>query len=67
MSMKVTRLYTHWSPAEAQTIIEFLDHLRDQLLESHGHQIVNLLREARVAQDVDERQRKLEFDDNDEF
>lgn len=67
MSMEVTRLYTHWSPAEAQTIIECLDHLRDHLWESHGDQIIHLLREACVAQDVDERQSKLEFDDNDEF
>lgn len=67
MSMKVTRLYTHWSPAEAHTIIEFLDHLRDQLVESYGDEIVSLMREACVAQDLDKRQSKLEFDDNDEF
>ncbi len=66
MSMKVTRLYTHWSPAEAHTIIEFMDHLRDQIVESYGDEIANLMREACVAQDLDERQSKLEFGDNDE-
>lgn len=67
MSMKVTRLYTHWSPDEAHTIIEFLDHLRDQLVESYGDEIANYMREACAAQNLDERQSKLEFGDNEEF
>ena len=67
MAMKVTRLYTHWSPAEAQTIIEFLDHLRDQLWDGYGDQITSLLREACVSQDGDELQDELEFDDDIEF
>ncbi|WP_275100539.1 hypothetical protein [Sedimenticola hydrogenitrophicus] len=67
MSMKVTRLYTHWSSAEAQTIIEFLDRLRDQLWDTYGDQIISLLQEASVSQDVDELQAKLEFDDDIEF
>lgn len=64
MSMKVTRLYTHWSSAEAQTIIEFLDLLRDQLWETYGDQIISLLQEASVSQDGDERQAELEFNDD---
>jgi len=67
MSMKVTRLYTHWTPEEAHTIIEFLDRLRDQLCDIYGDQIVSLLREACVSQDIDERQTELEFDDDIEF
>jgi len=67
MPMKVTRLYTHWSPAEAQTIIELLDLLRDQLWEVYGDQIISLLREACVSQDVDELQTELEFNDDIEF
>ena len=46
MSMKVTRAYTHWTPEEAHTIIEFLDRLRDQLCDIYGDQIVSLLRET---------------------
>ena len=67
--MKVTRLYTHWSPAEAHTIIQFLDHLRDQLCEVYGDPITSLLREAGVPQGVDELQTELEleFDDDIEF
>jgi hypothetical protein len=67
MSMKVTRLYTHWTPAEAQSIIEFLDLLRDQLWDIHGEQIVGLLHEESVTQDIDELQAELEFDDDIEF
>lgn len=67
MSMKVTRLYTHWTPEEAHTIIEFLDRLRDQLCDIYGDQIVSLLREACISRDIDERQAELEFDDDIEF
>jgi len=67
MSMKVTRLYTHWTPTEAHTIIEFLDLLRDQLSDIYGDQIVSLLREASVSQDIAELQAELEFDDDIEF
>lgn len=67
MSMKVTRLTTHWSPAEAHTIIEFLDHLRDQLWETHGDQIISLLQEASVSQLIDELQTQIEFDDDIDF
>jgi hypothetical protein len=67
MSMKVTRLYTHWTPEEAHTIIEFLDMLRDQLCDIYGDQIIGLLREACVSQDIDELQAELEFDDDIEF
>jgi hypothetical protein len=67
MSMKVTRLYTHWTPEEAHTIIEFLDRLRDQLCDIYGDQIISLLHEASVSQNIDELQTELEFDDNIEF
>lgn len=67
MSMKITRLYAHWEAVEAQTIIEFLDLLRDQLWETHGDQIVDLLRETSATQIVDENQAELEFDDDIEF
>jgi hypothetical protein len=67
MSMKVTRLYTHWTPEEAHTIIEFLDRLRDQLCDIYGDQIFSLLREASVSQDIDELQAELEFDDDIKF
>jgi hypothetical protein len=67
MAMKITRLYTHWEAAEAHTVIAFLDVLRDQLWETHGDQIAELLREAAGNQIVNERQTELEFDDDPEF
>jgi hypothetical protein len=67
MAMKITRLYTHWEAAEAHTVIEFLDVLRDQLWELYGDQIVDLLREASVTQVVNERQGELASDDDLEF
>ena len=67
MSMKVTRLYTHCTPEQAQTLIEFIDHLRDQLWECYGDQIVSLLREASDAQNIDGGQDELDFDDDIDF
>jgi len=67
MAMKITRLYTYWEPAEAHTVIEFLEVLRDQLWELYGDQIVDLLREASVTQVVNEHQGELPFDDDLEF
>jgi hypothetical protein len=64
MTMKITPLYTHWEAAEAHTVIEFLDVLRDQLWEIYGDQIVDLLREASVTQVVSEHQGELELDDD---
>jgi hypothetical protein len=64
MSMNITRLYTYWEAAEAHTVIEFLDVLRDQLWEIYGDQIVDLLREASVTHHVNEHQGELEFDDD---
>ena len=60
-------MYTHWEAAEAHAVIAFLDVLRDQIWETHGDQIAELLREASVNQVVNERQTELEFDDDPEF
>ena len=42
MSMKITRVHTHWTAEEAHTVIEFLDVLRDQLWHSYGDTVVEL-------------------------
>jgi hypothetical protein len=67
MSMKVTRLYTHWEAAEAHTVIAFLDLLRDQLWEEYGDQIVEMLREASITHEVNEHQTELDFNDKIDF
>ncbi len=67
MSMKVTRLYTHWTAEEAHTVIEFLDILRDQLWETHGDAVVDMLRETSANRTQQEDHVALEFDDDIEF
>lgn len=67
MSMKITRLYTHWEAAEAHTVIEFLDLLRDQLWEVHGDQIAEMLCEESITQEVKEHQTELDFNDDIDF
>ncbi len=67
MTMKITRLYTYWEAADAHTVIEFLDVLRDQLWEIYGDQIGDLLREPSITQVVNEHQGELPFDGDLEF
>ncbi len=67
MSMKVTRLYTHWTAEEAHTVIEFLDILRDQLWETYGDAVVDMMRDASANQTQHENQVAFEFDDDIEF
>jgi len=67
MSMKITRLHTHWSAEEAHTVIEFLDVLRDQLWEIYGDTVVDMLHEASAKKAWQEAQVKSEFDDEINF
>jgi len=64
MTMKVTRLYTHWDAEQAHTVLDFIDQLRDQLCDIYGDQIVEMLRAASADNSVDEQQSELDFDDN---
>ena len=67
MSMKITRLHTHWSAEEAHSVIEFLEVLREQLWEVYGDTVVDMLREASAEKAWQEAQVKFEFDDEIEF
>jgi hypothetical protein len=64
MSMKITRLRTHWSAEEAHVVIEFLEVLCEQLWENHGDAVVDMLREASAEKAWLEAQTKFEFDDD---
>jgi hypothetical protein len=66
MTMSITRLATHWSAAEAYTVIAFLDELRDQLWETHGEQI-NEMFQAEAELTTDDRQTDIPFDDDIDF
>jgi len=67
MTMKVTRLYTHWDAEQAHTVIAFIDELRDQLCDIYGDQIVEMLRAASADNLAEEQQSELDFDDNIDF
>lgn len=67
MSMKVTRLTTHWTAGEAYTVIEFLDVLRDQLWETYGDAVIDMLRDASANPARHKEQIEFEFDDDIEF
>ncbi len=46
MSMRVHQLTTYLRPEDAYTIVEFLDQLRDMLMQAYGDEIKIMLQEA---------------------
>ncbi len=50
MSMHVHKLATHLRPQEAATLVEFLDQLREVLMQAYGDDITHMLRQASGAQ-----------------
>jgi hypothetical protein len=44
--MRVHKIITHLQPAEAYTLVEFLDQLRDALMQTYGDDIATMLKEA---------------------
>lgn len=63
MSMKITRLTTYWSPAQACEMLELLDDLRDQLWETYGEQIIEYRMHECSATTIDEHQQHLDLGD----
>jgi len=43
MTMRVNKITTYLRPEDAHTIIEFLDQLREMLMQTHGDEITALL------------------------
>ncbi len=64
MTMKVTRLTTYWSVAEAAVVIDFLDVLREALWETYGEEIITMHREDYDDQTRDPNQYEFEFNDD---
>ena len=54
MSLRVNTLVMHLRPAEAHVLIEFIDQLRERLLESYGDDIKAMLQEASSQASRDE-------------
>lgn len=66
MSLSFTHLPTHWDAGEADTVIAFLDQLRDALWATYGDEIIAMRQAADAANAVD-RQIELTFDDELDF
>jgi hypothetical protein len=64
MTMNTTRLITYWNAAEAATVIDFLDTIRDALWETYGEQITQMHYEACDESSRDKNQCELEFNDD---
>lgn len=64
MGMKITRLTTYWTAGEADTVVAFLDELRDTLWECYGEQIIEMRRNALTTTEPDTLQVELLFDDD---
>jgi hypothetical protein len=46
MIMRVNKIVTHLQPGEAYMLVEFLDQLRDVLMQTYGDDITTMLKEA---------------------
>lgn len=44
--MRVNKIVTHLQPGEAYTLVEFLDQLREVLMQTYGDDITTMLQEA---------------------
>jgi hypothetical protein len=46
MTMRIHKIVTHFRADEAHTLIEFMDQLREVLIDTYGDEITVMLREA---------------------
>ena len=61
MTMRVSTIATYLRPEEAYTLVEFLDQLRDMLMETYGDEMRAMLQEASRPEP------RGEFDDDNPF
>ncbi len=66
MTLHSTRITTYWSTEEAYTALTFLDELREQLWQTYGEQITEMMQSA-TEQSNDERQCVINFGDDSDF
>lgn len=66
MSLSFSHLPTHWNADEADTVIAFLDQLRDALWATYGDEII-AMRQAADVDDMNDCQIALAFDDELDF
>ena len=65
MSMRTHRLTTYLRAEDACTLIEFLDQVRDMLLETYGDDITTMLQQNSTPQH--QREPRDLFDDEEQF
>ncbi len=65
MSMKLTRITTHWDAADADCVIAFLDQLRDVLITAYGNDIVVMHRA--IMENQTDQQQSFDFGDEVNF
>ena len=61
MSMRIHKFATYFRPEDAYTLIEFIDQLRESLMQNYGAEISVLLQEATSQQ---QQAPGCEFDDD---
>jgi len=66
MSLSFSHLPTHWNADEADTVIAFLDQLRDALWATYGDEII-AMRQAADADNEHQRQIALALEDELDF
>ena len=54
MTMRVNKIVTYLQPREAYTLVEFLDQLREVLMQTYGDDITTMLKEASQNDSLDD-------------
>ena len=54
MSMRIIKIVTHLRPEDAHTLIEFIDAVRDTLMQTYGAQIRAMLQQATTTSETGE-------------
>ena len=63
MTMRLTQLTTYWNADDANTVIDFLDELRDVLWASYGDEIIEMRQAASQSSLGDDESPGPELDD----
>ena len=64
MSMRILHLRTHWNAGDAHVALELIDALREQILESYGDDIADMLEEAGTGACAYDPQLEFPFEDD---
>jgi hypothetical protein len=67
MSMRTIKFTVHWDPAEAYTVIEFLDQLRDSLCAQYAKEIRLMLQDAQCHQNQGDAHLQMTLPFNDQI